>query len=256
MGDASVVEMVVVKVSPYLSANRPLLWLCEKEADSPRLLPIAIGQFEAAAIQMQIDREDPPRPISYDLLATMLSEARIKMLHVVIHSVRKHTFYAKLVIDKDNALKEIDSRPSDAVALALRVDAPIYVSDELLDQAGLESMEDEPDVEGTMARFYDAEPQIVEKARPTGAEQPNPVSPVDATPVDDKQTLAEPIAEAGAVEEVEEADEEEAEATPASGEELELRLLQAKLEQAVLCEEYEAAAKLRDQIEQLLKTKA
>ena len=252
MGDASVVEMVVVKVSPYLSANRPLLWLCEKETDSPRLLPIAIGQFEAAAIQMQLDREDPPRPISYDLLATLLSEAHIKMLHVVIHSVRKHTFYAKIVIDREHAIKEIDSRPSDAVALALRVEAPIFVSDELLDQAGLESMEDEPDVEDTMARFYDAEPQIVEKANAAGLEQPTPVSPVDAAPPADEET---PSTEALPI-----ADELETEAaaspTAATGEELELSLLRAKLEQAVLCEEYEAAAKLRDQIEQLLKTRA
>ena len=263
MGDASVVEMVVVKVSPYLSANRPLLWLCEKETDSPRLLPIAIGQFEAAAIQMQLDREDPPRPISYDLLATMLSEAQIKMLHVVIHSVRKHTFYAKIVIDREHTIKEIDSRPSDAVALALRVDAPIFVSDELLDQAGLESMDDEPDVEHTMARFYDAEPQIVEKAGGTSAEQPEPVSPVDSIPPSDKDTPAHEAVPAA--EEVEHADaglvsetEEETEsATAASGEELELNILQAKLEQAVLCEEYETAAVLRDQIELLLnKTKA
>ncbi len=264
MGDASVVEMVVVKVSPYLSANRPLLWLCEKETDSPRLLPIAIGQFEAAAIQMQLDREDPPRPISYDLLATMLSEAQIKMLHVVIHSVRKHTFYAKIVIDREHTIKEIDSRPSDAVALALRVDAPIFVSDELLDQAGLESMDDEPDVEDTMARFYDAEPQIVEKSSRTAAEQPEPLAPIDVIPPASEEDTPSPE-EIPATNEVEDAEadlvsepvDESASSDAPTGEELELSLLKAKLEQAVLCEEYETAAVLRDQIESLLnKTKA
>ena len=122
MGDTPSVEMVVVKVSPYLSANRPLLWLCEKDVDCPRLLPIAIGQFEAAAIQMQLDKEDPPRPISYDLFVSILGEVEIKVLQAVIHSVQKHTFYAKLVIEKDREVKDIDSRPSDAVALALRTD--------------------------------------------------------------------------------------------------------------------------------------
>jgi len=270
MGDASVVEMVVVKVSPYLSANRPLLWLCEKKTDSPRLLPIAIGQFEAAAIQMQLDREDPPRPISYDLLATMLAEAQIKLLHVVIHTVRKHTFYAKIVIDREDTIKEIDSRPSDAVALALRVDAPIFVSDDLLDQAGLESMDDEPDIEDTMARFYGAEPQIAEKAGRSTSEQPVALTPVDEIPPTgedaqspDAVTTDQEMSQADAGLLSDPDDEtaapvgKAASADAASEEELELSLLQTKLEQAVLCEEYETAAVLRDQIELLLnKTKA
>ena len=245
MGDVSTVEMVVVKVSPYLSANRPLLWLCEKEADSPRLLPIAIGQFEAAAIQMQLDKEVPPRPISYDLLATVLGESGVKVPQIIIHSVRKHTFYAKIVIDKNQEMKEIDSRPSDAVALALRVGASIHVSQELLEQAGLESMDDEPDVERTMARFYETEPQIVEKAPVAGSQQPK-TAPSQEGPSTEVEEQVHPAIS------VPVESESASTSTPETGEDQELSILQAKLEQAVLCEEYEAAAKLRDQIEELL----
>ena len=252
MGDTPSVEMVVVKVSPYLSANRPLLWLCEKDVDCPRLLPIAIGQFEAAAIQMQLDKEDPPRPISYDLFVSILGEVEIKVLQAVIHSVQKHTFYAKLVIEKDREVKDIDSRPSDAVALALRTDSPIFVSHKLLEEAGLESMEDEPDVERTMARFYETEPQILDKEKTRAVEPEQPPHPVTAEEVAPSAAKENEEAAAVSLQSV-----VESTADPIRKEETELSLLQAKLEQAVLCEEYEAAAELRDKIELLVnKSKA
>ena len=69
MGKPSLVEMSVVKVSPYLREDRPLVWLSEKQGEQPRLLPIAIGEFEAAAIHMQLENDEPIRPISYDLLS-------------------------------------------------------------------------------------------------------------------------------------------------------------------------------------------
>ena len=72
MGESSLVEMTVVKVSPYLREDRPLVWLSEKKGGQSRLLPIAIGEFEAAAIQMQLEKDEPIRPISYDLLSSML----------------------------------------------------------------------------------------------------------------------------------------------------------------------------------------
>ena len=244
MGNAPTVEMFVVKVSPYLSANRPLLWLCEKDSDCPRLLPFAIGQFEAAAIQMQLEDEAPPRPISYDLLNSVLDELSVTVRQVVIHTVRKHTFYAKIVIEKNRKIKDIDSRPSDAVALALRTGSPIHVSRDLLEQAGLESMEDEPDVERTMARFYEIEPQIseLEEADPTGSQQPPyPASSEQSasSATEREKTIAVSLKS------------EEKSTTESGQEEDDLSLLQAKLEQAVLCEEYEAAARLRDKIELL-----
>ena len=88
MDDRSLVEMSVIKVSPYLKVERPLLWLCEKAAPSPRLLPIAIGQFEAAAIQMQLDQDEPLRPIAYDLLTSIFNRLSVPVRCVVIHTAR------------------------------------------------------------------------------------------------------------------------------------------------------------------------
>ena len=140
MGTSSLVEMTVVKVSPYLREDRPLVWLSEKEGELPRLLPIPIGEFEAAAIRMRLENDGPIRPISYDLLSSMVNHLAINVRQVVIHNVRRSIYYARVVIEKDHTIKDIDARPSDAIALALRTDSPIYVSHTLLDEVGLEPL--------------------------------------------------------------------------------------------------------------------
>ena len=217
MGTSSQIEMVVVKVSPYMREDHPLVWLGEKSADQPRLLPIAIGEFEAAAIQMQLEQDEPIRPISYDLLSSMLTRLEVEVRQVVIHTVRRSVYYAKVVVEKDHKIQDIDSRPSDAIALALRTGSPIFVSRELLDEVGLEPLETESDVDNTMDRFNQLEPQI------TGM-----FSDVDEV-VAPETTIAE-------------TDEPDREMD-------ELGTLKAQLEKAVLCEEYEEAARLRDEIE-------
>ncbi len=229
MGNASLVEMVVVKVSPYLREDRPLVWLGEKEAEQPRLLPIAIGEFEAAAIQMQLAKDEPIRPISYDLISSMLDCIQVDVRQVVIHTVRRAIYYAKVVVEKGHKIQDIDSRPSDAIALALRTESPIFVSRELLDKVGLEPLETELDIENTLDRFYELEPQI--------SESPNPEADVASmalgkTTVADAATSKTVLGEQGEMDE--------------------LGMLQALLEQAVLCEEYEEAARLRDEIESLV----
>jgi len=100
--------MVVVKVSPYMREDHPLVWLGEKSADQPRLLPIAIGEFEAAAIQMQLEQDEPIRPISYDLLSSMLTRLEVEVRQVVIHTVRRSVYYAKVVVEKDHKIQDID----------------------------------------------------------------------------------------------------------------------------------------------------
>lgn len=227
MGEASIVEVSVAKVSPYLSPDRPLLWLCEKDADNARLLPIAIGKFEASAIHMELISETPPRPISYDLLNSMLDDLKVAVRQVVIHSVRKQIYYAKIIVERGHQIYDIDSRPSDAVALALRAGAPIFVSAQLLEQAGLEPLEDEREIERTMARFYEFDPQISQaEERAEAVAEPE----IAAIPPRDP-----PLAEKS-----------EAASETQSG----LDELNTKLQQAVLCEEYEEAARLRDEIEQ------
>jgi len=219
--------MVVVKVSPYMREDRPLVWLGEKSADQPRLLPIAIGEFEAAAIQMQLEQDEPIRPISYDLLSSMLTRLEVEVRQVVIHTVRRSVYYAKVVVEKDHKIQDVDSRPSDAIALALRTGSPIFVSRELLDEVGLEPLETESDVDNAMDRFNQLEPQITG----TFSDVDEVVAP-DTTITETDELSAEPV----------QTDEPDREMD-------ELGTLKAQLEKAVLCEEYEEAARLRDEIE-------
>ena len=226
MGTSSQIEMVVVKVSPYMREDRPLVWLGEKSADQPRLLPIAIGEFEAAAIQMQLEQDEPIRPISYDLLSSMLTRLEVEVRQVVIHTVRRSVYYAKVIVEKDHKIQDVDSRPSDAIALALRTGSPIFVSRELLDEVGLEPLETESDVDNAMDRFNQLEPQITG----TFSDVDEVVAP-ETTIAETDELSAEPV----------QTDEPDREMD-------ELGTLKAQLEKAVLCEEYEEAARLRDEI--------
>ena len=230
MGTSSQVEMIVVKVSPYLRETRPLVWLEEKSADLPRLLPIAIGEFEAAAIQMQLEEDEPIRPISYDLLSSMLTRLEVAVRQVVIHTVRRSVYYAKVVVEKDHKIQDVDSRPSDAIALALRTGSPIFVSRELLDEVGIEPLATESNVENTLDRFSELEPQITGVLSDRDEAIASETTEAEEDPVDLEPVLSEE-----------------------PGEEMnELGMLKARLEKAVLCEEYEEAARLRDEIESLV----
>lgn len=228
MSNTSLIEMTVVKVSPYLREDRPLVWLSEKEGELPRLLPIPIGEFEAAAIRMRLENDGPIRPISYDLLSSMVDDLAVNVRQVVIHNVRHSTYYARVVIEKDHTIKDIDARPSDAIALALRTDAPIYVSHALLDEVGLDPLETDLDVEHTLNRFYEFETQISKSLN------------IEADTVDIRPSKRN----------AEEAETQQPQ--PFKEEKDELSLLQHQLQQAVICEEYEEAARLRDAIELLV----
>jgi len=225
MANASLVEMVVVKVSPYLREDRPLVWLGEKDVDQPRLLPIAIGEFEAAAIQMQLEEDEPIRPISYDLLSSMLDRIQVDVRQIIIHTVRRSIYYAKVVVEKGHKIQDVDSRPSDAIALALRTCSPIFVARELLDKVGLEPLETEVNIENTLDRFYELEPQISETRNPESETAQIDLEEGKSNVTIPTETTLQEVDELG--------------------------LLQAQLEQAVLCEEYEEAARLRDEIELL-----
>ena len=226
MSNTSLVEMTVVKVSPYLREDRPLVWLSEKESELPRLLPIPIGEFEAAAIRRRLENDGPIRPISYDLLSSMVDYLAINVRQVVIHNVRRSTYYARVVIEKDHTIKDLDARPSDAIALALRTDSPIYVSHKLLDEVGLDPLETDLDAEHTLNRFYEFEAQISKSLN------------IEVDKVDIRPSKRN----------AEEAETQQ----PLKEEKDELSLLQHQLQQAVICEEYEEAARLRDAIELLV----
>lgn len=112
------------------------------EIEGNRRLPIIIGAFEAQAIALELEKIQPPRPMTHDLLRDALEAVGTEVLDVVIDELREGTFFAKVRYINDGEEGQLDARPSDAIALAVRVDAPIYVAPSVLDEAGIPS-EDE-----------------------------------------------------------------------------------------------------------------
>jgi bifunctional DNase/RNase len=107
-----------------------------READGERFLPVVIGLLEAQSIAVKIQGMPTPRPLTHDLLNTLVTALHGKLIRVTIDNVREGTFYASLEIDDNGNIIKIDSRPSDAIALAVRAGAPIFVSEDVMDAAG------------------------------------------------------------------------------------------------------------------------
>jgi len=105
-----------------------------RERSGGRQFPVVIGLNEALAIDRRVKNIATPRPLTHDLLASVITEMGGDLEKIVIHDLREHVFYAKLVIRCNGALLEIDSRPSDAIALGVASDTPIYVADSVLQQ--------------------------------------------------------------------------------------------------------------------------
>ncbi|MEX0600146.1 MAG: bifunctional nuclease domain-containing protein [Rhodothermales bacterium] len=116
------------------------------EVGGNRRLPIIIGAFEAQAIALELEKIQPPRPMTHDLLRDTLDAVDAEVMDVVIDELREGTFFAKIRYVHDGDEGQLDSRPSDAVALAVRVDAPIYVAPSVMEEAGIPTEE-----EGTAA---------------------------------------------------------------------------------------------------------
>lgn len=106
-----------------------------KEVFGNRRLPIIIGQNEAQAIALELEGIKPPRPLSHDLMKSIIDNLGGTLLQAFINELRENTYYAQLIIDLSTLTIEIDARPSDAIALAIRAHAPIYVADSVMDSA-------------------------------------------------------------------------------------------------------------------------
>ncbi len=124
------------------SANEsPVVLL--KELDGDRVLPVWIGPAEANAIAVKLADVESPRPLTHDLLKRVIDGAGLRLQRVVISEIRRHTFYAELVLEGEGSIVKIDARPSDSIALALRTGAPIFLSDELFqEEFGVDPAED------------------------------------------------------------------------------------------------------------------
>lgn len=129
-------EILGLSTSPS-SGGAYALILTEKNGS--RRLPIIIGTFEAQAIALELESIKPPRPMTHDLLKNLLISFNTKVDQVVINELKEGTFFAKIKYSRDSEPIELDSRPSDAIAVAIRFGASIYVESEVLDNAGIES---------------------------------------------------------------------------------------------------------------------
>jgi bifunctional DNase/RNase len=162
-----------------------------REMGGNRRLPIIIGAFEAQSIALEMEGIKPPRPLTHDLMKTIIDRMGVSLSEVIVHELRDGTFYAKISLDS----QEIDSRPSDAIALAVRYSVPIYVSEKVMEEASFV-----PESEGE--------------------EGEKPSSPVqEKKPVNPKMSK--------------------------------LESLNVQLKEAIEKEEYEKAARLRDEIRKL-----
>jgi bifunctional DNase/RNase len=164
-----------------------------KEMHGSRRLPIIIGAFEAQAIALEIEGIKPPRPLTHDLLKSFLDNVGAAVTEVLIDELRENTFYAKIILEMSTLTNEIDARPSDAIALAVRAQSPIFVAESVMDAAAFIPSEETEKV-----------------TKKTSENEPLP-----------------------------------------NTKEAKIAALQTKLREAIESEEYERAAKLRDDIQRL-----
>lgn len=129
-----------------------------KEVDGDRHLPIWIGAYEAEAIAMELQGVTPTRPLPYDLMQTLLSELNASVDQVVIGDLNEQVFYARIVLTANGNSIEVDSRPSDAIALAVRTGSRILVDDAVMDSAGV-SIEDDDEATAISATSLSSESQ-------------------------------------------------------------------------------------------------
>lgn len=132
---AGLIEMVVESVRVHTLSTQHVVIL--KETTRDRYLPIWIGPWEANAIALKLQGVSPERPLTHDLFAKTLGELGVTVRRIVVSDLADETFRARLVLARGDETCEIDARPSDAIALAIRAGAPIYATDAILDRAGV-----------------------------------------------------------------------------------------------------------------------
>jgi len=130
------VEIVMVRLDP--EARAPIVILKEKEGKSRRFLPIWIGIFEAIAIVTEIENHEKIRPMTHDLLKTVIDSLGAEVVSILVSDLKDDTFYAEINLRlSDGSVIKIDSRPSDAIALGIRAKAPIYVSEKVMNESSI-----------------------------------------------------------------------------------------------------------------------
>ena len=135
------VELTLIGVRVELPANQPIVLLKEREGE--RYLPIWIGAAEATAIALAMQGVQPPRPMTHDLMKNVLEELQVSLDKIVITELLDGTFYSTIHLTRNGSTHEVSSRPSDAIALAVRADIPIFAHEDVLGEASVMIREDE-----------------------------------------------------------------------------------------------------------------
>lgn len=124
-------ELKTIIISEVI--DHQMIWL--KEVDGDRRFPIVIGIFEATSIDRRVKKMNAPRPLTHDLIVNVVDSLGAELQDIYINELREHTYFAKLRIRQNGELIEIDSRPSDAIALAVTANVPIYVAEDVISEA-------------------------------------------------------------------------------------------------------------------------
>src|SRR6186997_568994 len=141
-------EMVIYGVSFDMVGKQPIVLL--KTADGNKFLPIWIGHPEAAAILMKLQGASTPRPLTHDLVTDMLGELGVR---ITVTELKENTFYASITVQQNGSEIEIDSRPSDAIALAVRAEAPIFAAEDVIEESAIEFEGEDVNEEEIVSEF-------------------------------------------------------------------------------------------------------
>ncbi|MGH3052660.1 MAG: bifunctional nuclease family protein [Gaiellaceae bacterium] len=144
-------EMVIYGVSFDMVGKQPIVLL--KTAEGNKFLPIWIGHPEAAAILMKLQGASTPRPMTHDLVTEMLGQLEAKVVRIAVTELRENTFYAVVTLAVDGTEIEVDSRPSDAIALAVRAEAPIFAAESVIEESAIEFEHEDVNEEEVVEEF-------------------------------------------------------------------------------------------------------
>jgi bifunctional DNase/RNase len=147
-----VIELTLVGVRVELPTNQPIVLL--KERDGERYLPIWIGAVEATAIAFALQGVVTQRPMTHDLLKSILEETGIQVNMISIVELREGTFYSSISLSRNGSVYEVSSRPSDAIALAVRTGVPIYAAEEVIEEASITIRDDDEETEVEKFRAF------------------------------------------------------------------------------------------------------
>ncbi|HKA85834.1 MAG TPA: bifunctional nuclease family protein [Acidimicrobiales bacterium] len=149
------VEMELVSVEAPERPTRTPVVILREVAGQRRVLPIFIGVPEAQAIALTMQNIETPRPMTHDLMKNLLDEVGAQVERITVTELREGTFFAEIILSSQGEVRTVSSRPSDAIALAIRIGSPIYAEEEVLEEAGRVEQPDEEEAEQVVEQFRD-----------------------------------------------------------------------------------------------------